>query len=205
VYYSEDGNVVGWGPQNPQPVLLHSEPGGIRTFAPFKGRKVEWFKHRLYMTTSSPLPSSGDLSPLPEGKTVSDVAADFLEQLQKSILDQLQEILREEIALEQENVQYCFTYPAAWTTTTQSALRTAIVKAGYVQDNDNDDRLMFMPESLATILFCTKRGLLKLEPKDVVLVINSSSTLSDSISYQVEDTESCTFTQYTSPQENSFG
>jgi hypothetical protein len=205
MYYGEDGNVVGWGPETPKPVLLHSELGGIRSFENFKGEKVERFKHRLSRTASSPLPDSSDFSPLPEGKTAIDVVTDYLQQLRKSISDQLQEILGEEIAVGRTNVQYYFTYPAAWTKTTQSALHTAIVQAGYVRDNDDDERLGLMPENLATVIFCTKRDMLKLEPKEIVLVINSSSSICDSISYQFEDLESCTFTQYTSLLENSFG
>jgi hypothetical protein len=157
------------------------------------------------MTTSSPLPTSTNFPLLPEAKIVANVVADYLRQLRKSISEQLQEILGEEFALERANIQYCFTYPAVWTKTKQSALRTAVVQAGYIQDDDEDDCLQLMPESFATVRSCTKRGLLKLEAKDVVLVINSSSTISDSISYQVEDSESCTFTQYTSPLKNSFG
>jgi hypothetical protein len=127
------------------------------------------------------------------------VVTDYLQQLRKSISDQLQEILGEEIGPEQGNVQYCFTYPSMWNISTQSALHTAIVQAGYVQHNDDDDYLSLMPESLASVIFCNGKGLLNLEPKDVVLVITSSSTISDSISYQIEDPESCTFTRYTPP------
>jgi hypothetical protein len=177
LYYSEDGKVVGWGPETPTPVLLHSEPGGIQCFTPFKGQKVEWSKHRLL---TSPLPNFRDSSPLPEGKTALDVVANYLKQPRKSISNQLQEILGGEFTLEPlepGDVQYCFTYPAACTETTQSALRTAIVQAGYVEGNNDDDRLRFIPESLASVIFYTKKGLLKLEPKYVVLVINSSSTL----------------------------
>jgi hypothetical protein len=75
MYYGEDEKVVGWGPETLKPVLLHSEPGGIRCFAPFEGRKVEWSKHRL---STSPLQDSCDSSPLPEGKKV-EVVADYLE------------------------------------------------------------------------------------------------------------------------------
>jgi hypothetical protein len=87
VYYDEDGNIVGWGHETPQPVLLQSEPGGIRSFEPFKGPKVEWFKHRLSSTALSPLPTSSDSSPLPGRKTALDVVSHYLEQLRKSILD----------------------------------------------------------------------------------------------------------------------
>jgi hypothetical protein len=110
-----------------------------------------------------------------------------------------------EFALELANVLYCFTFPEVWTKSAQSALRTAIVQAGYVQENDENDCLRLMPESLATVIFCTKTGLLTLNPRDVVLIINSSSTFSDSISYQVEDPKSYKFVQYTTPVENSFG
>jgi hypothetical protein len=41
MYCNEDGKVAGWGPETPQPVFLHSEPGGIRSFEKFEGRKVE--------------------------------------------------------------------------------------------------------------------------------------------------------------------
>jgi hypothetical protein len=153
------------------------------------------------MTTSSPLPISSDFSLLPDAKTVANVS----QATSKVNLSATSGNIRRGFCVRVG--KYAVLLYLTFGIDENKAIRVTYSRcsSGYIQGNDEDDCLQLMLESLTTVIFCTKRGLSKREPKEVVLVINSSSTISDSISYQVEDLESCTFTKCISPLKNSFG
>ncbi|TFK63665.1 hypothetical protein BDN72DRAFT_902219 [Pluteus cervinus] len=126
--------------------------------------KIEWFN--LYLG-----PSSGEVSrfaqqvsPLPNGKTVVDVLADYYRFLYESSRDFIEshhpagKILW---ASMQSNTIFVLSHPNGWAGHHQSQMRQAAGRAGLISDDDEGrNRIHFVTEGEASLHFCINQGLM---------------------------------------------
>jgi hypothetical protein len=125
-----------------------------------------------------------NLPPLPPGRSAIDVSADYLFKVRQAVRAVLWKTLGEVFSREERNILWCFTVPSIWTDAGRTALRASIVQAGFIR-NDNDDRLHLVTESEASLLLCSKVGLLNLKAHDAVLIVDARKGTVDLIAYEV--------------------
>ena len=147
---------------------------------------------------------SVDLPPLPHNKSATDVSADYLFKLRQAIRSALQKYLGRAFETAESNIRWCFTGPIACNDHGKAALRRAIVNARFLRD-DNDDQLQFVSEPEASILFCSKAGLLRLHSLDAVLVVNAGGATVDLIAYEVTGEQPFTLAKLTLESGDSCG
>ena len=174
LYYDPNQTVVGWGPDTGNALA----PTGF----PKPGfRKVNWF-HRSLVSEFAYVDSTA-MPALPPGKSSVDVVADYLSGLRTAIRSHLQAKLGETFNRLEKQIDWCFTNPA-YVSSTQTAIRTAIVQAGYIKD-DNDDNLVFTSETEAAFTWGIKTGLVPFYSNRVVLCVDCGVGLVKLLSYEM--------------------
>lgn len=103
------------------------------------------------------------IPPLPSGKTVVDVFADFLAYLHKCAAEYIQDshangaILWESV---QGQIEFVLSHPNGWEGRQQNEMRKAAVKAGLVPDTPTGHaKLSFVTEGEASLYFAIQNGL----------------------------------------------
>lgn len=104
-----------------------------------------------------------DVPPIPTGKTIVDVYADFLRYLYDCTKVYVEEHHTNGGSLWGSLVrttEFVISHPNGWEGPQQTELRRAVVKAGLVPDNTNGaKRVHFVTEGEASLHFCISRGL----------------------------------------------
>ncbi|PPQ89040.1 hypothetical protein CVT25_006718 [Psilocybe cyanescens] len=157
IYYDKHGEVRAVGAKARQK--------GIEADAEDKEwTKAEWFKLHLHpQSSSAALIASHAIPPLPKGKTVIDVFADFLRYLHQCARTYIEETHPNGTDMWQ-NLETCtdfvLTHPNSWEGTQQSQMRCAAVRAGLIPNSlAGQQRLSFVTEGEVSLHFCIQEGL----------------------------------------------
>ncbi|PCH36676.1 hypothetical protein WOLCODRAFT_109026 [Wolfiporia cocos MD-104 SS10] len=156
LYYSSDGAVCACGAEATLPQVVDKAEDEGWTF-------VEWFKLHLRPTS---LKSEGDIRarvpPLPRGKTVIDVFADFLRYLyscaQKYIVETHANGESLWVSIESQ-IELVLSHPNGWEGNQQTKMRRAAIQGGLVPDTQaGHSRVHFVTEGEASLHFCINSG-----------------------------------------------
>ncbi|KAL1941029.1 hypothetical protein VTO73DRAFT_7665 [Trametes versicolor] len=157
LYYRRDGTVHSVGAEAALPGMeLEAEDEDL-VF-------VEWFK--LYLrpeTLDSDEIKRRDLPPLPEGKGVLDVFADFTRYLYECTQRYIKETHANGESLwssVEDHIEFVLSHPNGWEGLQQGKMRQAAIMAGLVPDTpDGHARVHFVTEGEASLHFCIRSGL----------------------------------------------
>lgn len=162
---------------------------------------TEWFKlHLRPKDTEGSDAVTHHLPPLPRGKSVVQIFADFLTYLFRCARAYIQETHANGFALwdsVKDSIDYVLSHPNGWEGFQQSMLRQAAVLAGFVPDNQKGHaRISFVTEGEASLHFAIRNGLPKqaLEGDNGVIVVDAGGGTVDISAY------TSTFQEATVPQ-----
>ncbi|KAI8977711.1 hypothetical protein BD414DRAFT_538976 [Trametes punicea] len=157
LYYRQDGTVHSVGAEAAQPGMeLEAEDEGL-VF-------VSWFKLHLRPQT---LDSEGiwrlDLPPLPAGKSVTDVFADFMRYLfacTERYITQTHANGESLWSSVKDRFEFVLSHPNGWEGLQQGKMRQAALMAGLIPDTPGGhERVHFVTEGEASLHFCIRSGL----------------------------------------------
>ncbi|KAI0031113.1 hypothetical protein K488DRAFT_52739 [Vararia minispora EC-137] len=191
VHYDKRGRLVTVGAEEPLP-----EDDEFDEDIQF--HKLQWFK--LLLRSSETAMHDGIPTPqLPVSMTIVDVYADFYRYLfdcSKEYIKQTHAMLGDLVwSSIEHSIDFVLTHPNGWDGAQQGVMRRAMIKAGLVPDTrDDHDRVKFVTEGEASLLFCINGGLVAEEIKNGsnIMIIDAGGGTVDLSSY--------TFTK-TSPME----
>ncbi|KAI9060753.1 hypothetical protein FKP32DRAFT_1577403 [Trametes sanguinea] len=157
LYYRQDGTVHSAGAEAAQPGMDLAAEDEDLVF-------VEWFKlHLRPERLDSGQIRRQDLPPLPHGKTVLDVFADFLRYLITCTQRYISETHANGESLWsslKDRIEFVLSHPNGWEGPQQGKMRQAAVMAGLVPDTPNGhERVHFVTEGEASLQFCVRGGL----------------------------------------------
>ncbi|KAH9847715.1 hypothetical protein C2E23DRAFT_484151 [Lenzites betulinus] len=157
LYYRRDGTVYAIGAEAALPgIELEAEDEDLV--------HVEWFKlHLRPDSLDSDEIKRRDLPPLPEGKSVVDVFADFMRYLfacTKRFITETHangESLWDSV---KDRIEFVLSHPNGWEGLQQGKMRQAATMAGLVPDtSEGRARVHFVTEGEASLHFCIRSGL----------------------------------------------
>ncbi|KAI0628133.1 hypothetical protein C8Q77DRAFT_1162430 [Trametes polyzona] len=157
LYYRRDGTVHSVGAEAAMPGMeLEAEDEDL-VF-------VEWFKlHLRPETLDSEEIKRRELPPLPKGKTVLDVFADFTRYLFRCTQRYIKETHANGESLWsslQDRIEFVLSHPNGWEGLQQGKMRQAAIMAGLVPDSpEGHARVHFVTEGEASLHFCIRSGL----------------------------------------------
>ncbi|TFK63667.1 hypothetical protein BDN72DRAFT_902221 [Pluteus cervinus] len=155
--------------------------------------KVEWFKLSLRPKTLNTDEVSRfieQIPPLPAGKTLVDVFADyyrFLYESSRAYIEDNYSTGRSIWASVQSDIIFVLSHPNGWEGPEQSRLRRAAVLAGLVPDTDEGrDRIHFVTEGEASLHFCINQGLMteRIKTESNILVVDAGGGTIDTSTYR---------------------
>ncbi|KAF9444527.1 hypothetical protein P691DRAFT_736327 [Macrolepiota fuliginosa MF-IS2] len=153
MYYSKDGHVRAAGAE--------TERDGIDIIAEERNWvKTEWFKLHLRPRTKDFETGGATIPPLPLGKTVVEVLADFLEYLNscaKQYIQDVEPVIGSSIWNGSE-IHYILSHPNGWEGAQQTLMRQAAEKAGLMSSGKN--KITFITEGEASLNRCIEKGLM---------------------------------------------
>ncbi|TEB36989.1 hypothetical protein FA13DRAFT_1787269 [Coprinellus micaceus] len=184
LYYDKAGKVRAVGAEALQEGIFEQaeENGWI---------KAEWFKLHIRPkdnSSSSSAEIASKIPPLPAGKKVTDVLADYISYLfncaKSYICDthangpDLWDSVRNEI-------EFVLSHPNGWEGFQQTQIRQAVVKAGLVREGQGD-RVSFISEGEASLWFALKHGLPTgtMERGEGVVIVDAGGGTIDISTYQ---------------------
>ncbi|KAI0824346.1 hypothetical protein BC628DRAFT_1322650 [Trametes gibbosa] len=159
LYYNPDGTVHSAGAEAAAPGMdLEAEDIGL-TF-------VEWFKLHL---RPSCLDSMGDavstaleVRPLPSGKSVTDVFADFLAYLYRCTRTYISDVHASGESIWdsfEDRIDFVLSHPNGWEGLQQGKMREAAIKAKLVPNTAaGHARVHFVTEGEASLNYCVRHG-----------------------------------------------
>lgn len=130
---------------------------------------------------------------LPDGKSVSDVVADFLVEVRKHVITHLEQTLGGSEILRITPKELWFTVPAVWSDKAKDATKRAALTAF---GDLVDERIYFVAEpeaaAVATLTQLTSEGaLIRLKPGDGVLICDCGGGTVDLTPYVLVSTSPC--------------
>lgn len=134
------------------------------------------------------------IPPPPAGKSYEDVVTDYLSKLRDAICI----ILRSSFDMEEIHVLWWFAIPSVWDNIGEASLRASALQAGFVRDN-YDDRVVFVPESMAYLLRCYKTLRFNPQPSDAFLVVVAGKATVELVTYEVTSEFPLCLKQLTTP------
>ncbi|KAI0738318.1 hypothetical protein C8Q80DRAFT_1275832 [Daedaleopsis nitida] len=183
IYYRKDGSVHSVGAQAASEDL-DMEPD-------FKDLVLSnWFKlHLRPQHLDSEDMKRQKIPPLPAGKTVIQVFADFLKYMFSCARTYISEnhANGEALWLEvQDAVEFVLTHPNGWEGLQQSKMRDAAILAGLIPDTDaGRARVRFVSEGEASLHFCVQSGLIadSIKAGEKVMVVDAGGGTVDVSTY----------------------
>ncbi|KAL4245026.1 hypothetical protein ABKN59_002860 [Abortiporus biennis] len=152
---------------------------------------VEWFKLHLRPDVNKSVRSDEDTAPpLPTGKTVVDVFADFLGYLFSCAKLFITETHANGTSLWQsveDRIEFVLSHPNGWEGPQQALMRQATVDAKLVPDNlSGRSRVHFVTEGEASLHYCLDSGLAtdSINVDSSVLIIDAGGGTVDLSTYQ---------------------
>ncbi|KAJ3530024.1 hypothetical protein NMY22_g8745 [Coprinellus aureogranulatus] len=156
IYYDKGGNVRAVGAE--------ATRAGIYEMAMEEDWiKSEWFKLRIRPKNQAFDHVTANIPPLPLGKTVVQVLADFLRYLQKcakAYIKYSHANGRDLWASVESDIHYVISHPNGWEGYQQSQIRNAVVLAGLIPDTHaGHSRVSLVTEGEASLHFSIDNGL----------------------------------------------
>ncbi|KAI0656113.1 hypothetical protein C8Q70DRAFT_391425 [Cubamyces menziesii] len=157
LYYRRDGTMHSAGAEAAQPGMeLEAEDEDLQL--------VSWFKlHLRPERLDSGEIKRSELPPLPEGKTVLDVFADFLRYLfacTKRYICQTHASGESLWSSVHDRIEFVLSHPNGWEGLQQGKMRQAAVMAGLIPDTlEGHERVHFVTEGEASLHYCIRSGL----------------------------------------------
>ena len=128
-------------------------------------------------------PTEEEVPPLPLGKTVIQIFADFMKYLRNCAKDYISETHSEKTWTSLEgNIMYVLTHPNGWGGAQQVNMRKAAVLGGLIPDTEEGAaRVSFVTEGEASLHFCLANGLAVQDDRGVcsMLLLNTYHAYSD--------------------------
>ncbi|RXW25688.1 hypothetical protein EST38_g141 [Candolleomyces aberdarensis] len=155
--------------------------------------KAHWFKlhlrpkprESLVVLEKDPVP------PLPAGKTVTEVLADYIEYLHCCAKQYIEETHHDGVKLWdsfKDDIIYVMTHPNGWGGPQQAQMREAAIMANIIPDSDKGrSQITFVTEGEASLQFCLSNGLSisgNSENSGVLIVDAGGGTIIDVTSYR---------------------
>ncbi|KAI0704715.1 hypothetical protein C8Q76DRAFT_631269 [Earliella scabrosa] len=199
LYYCQDGTVHTAGAEAAAPGIEFEADDNDLIF-------VEWFKLHLRPERLDSIEiQRSDLPPLPPGKDVVDVFADFLRYLYTCAQNYIRGTHANGdslwISLE-DRIKIILSHPNGWEGLQQGKMRQAAVKGGLVPNTrSGHDRVHFVTEGEASLNFCVHSGLTTetlQEGQSVVIVDAGGGTVNIS-SYTFLSSSPVSVEEVTSP------
>ncbi|KAH9850843.1 hypothetical protein C2E23DRAFT_869587 [Lenzites betulinus] len=155
LYYSSDGKVHSIGAEAAAPgMVLEAEDLNL-TF-------VEWFKLHLRPSRLDAVGTALALRPLPSGKSVVDVFADFLAYLYRCTRSYISDVHASGDSIWEsfeDRIDFVLSHPNGWEGLQQGKMREAAVKAKLVPDTAaGHARVHFITEGEASLNYCVRHG-----------------------------------------------
>ncbi|KAJ2912885.1 hypothetical protein MD484_g7541, partial [Candolleomyces efflorescens] len=181
MYYDEKGRVRAAGAEAKQDGILEMAMDG-------NWLKVEWFKLLIRPKSGGP-DFEEQIPPLPPGKSVVQVLADFLLYLHKCAEDYIKgshingQELWESVS---SGTHYVISHPNGWEGYQQSQIRQAVALAQLIPDtNEGHARLLFVTEGEASLHFTIDNGLPTgvIEAGDGIVVVDAGGGTIDISAY----------------------
>ncbi|KAJ2912888.1 hypothetical protein MD484_g7536, partial [Candolleomyces efflorescens] len=204
MYYDEEGRVRAAGAEAIQDGMLETALDGGWV-------KIEWFKLLIRPKSGGP-EFSDKIPPLPPGKTVVQVLADFLQYLQTCAEAYIKvshpsgQELWDSVSSE---IHYVISHPNGWEGYQQSQIRRAVVLARLVPDTtEGHARVLFVTEGEASLHFTIDNGLpagVIDEGEGIVVVDAGGGTIDISAYTKKAGCAPYTFEEITIPQCHFFG
>ncbi|KZT00293.1 uncharacterized protein LAESUDRAFT_732387 [Laetiporus sulphureus 93-53] len=204
VYYDKEGGVRACGAQATlSHVLLEAEDE--------KWIKVEWFK--LHLQSHNELAAFSDeemkynfMTPVPPGKTIIDIYADFVSYLYRCTRSYIVEthaggdVLWKSV---EGNIDFVFSHPDGWGGWQQTKMRHAAVQAGLIPDSlEGHARVQFVTEGEASIHYCIASGLAIDSIKDdkTVMIVDAGGGTVDINTYQIANDDTLSMEEIARPE-----
>ncbi|EIW54761.1 uncharacterized protein TRAVEDRAFT_50899 [Trametes versicolor FP-101664 SS1] len=183
LYYRRDGSVHSVGAEAAHPgIELEAEDENL-VF-------VEWFKlHLRPETLDSKEIKRRDLPPLPEGKSLLDVFADFTRYLFQCTRRYIEETHANGASMwssVEDRIDFVLSHPNGWEGLQQGKMRQAAIMAGLIPDTpDGHARVQFVTEGEASLHFCIRSGLTSdsLSEGKTVMIVDAGGGTVDISSY----------------------
>lgn len=125
--------------------------------------KAEWFKLHMRPQSISGAKPLDKIPPLPKGKTVDDIFADFIRYLYACAKAYIQESHPNGVSLwssVEKDIDYVLSHPNGWEGAQQQQMRKAAVQAGLIPNTaEGQSRIRLVTEGEASLHFCIQKGL----------------------------------------------
>jgi hypothetical protein len=179
MYYHEKSNGsyqrIGWGAQKQDNLTLPDNALQSQVL------KVHSFRVLLKVPDSTYIKSFG-IPTLPPRLSVSEVICDYLSELSKVLYRQFY-IERHTM----QTIQFYFTVPPSWDAGVKVTFRTAILLSGFLRSRR--DSLTFVGEHEACAVYCHQIGLLNIQCREALLVVDCGFMFVDFCAYEVATDE----------------
>ncbi|GLB37868.1 putative ATP binding [Lyophyllum shimeji] len=156
VYYDQEGRVRAVGAEATRDSIRDTieDEGWV---------KAEWFKLHMRPRAIYGENASNEIPPLPPGKTVVDIFADFMRYLYTCAKTFIQESHPNGVTLWstlERNIDYVLSHPNGWHGAQQQQMRRAAVLASLIPDTmEGQSRIRLVTEGEASLHFCIQQGL----------------------------------------------
>ncbi|KAH9485825.1 Heat shock 70 kDa protein 12A [Psilocybe cubensis] len=168
--------------------------------------RTEWFKLHLRPKTKSASHVTQTIPPLPEGKTATEVFADFLRYLYQCARTYIEETHANGVDLWrnlESRTDFVLTHPNGWEGAQQSLMRRAAVLAGLIPDSPaGQRRLSFVTEGEASLHFCISSGLTTeaIKQGKGILIVDAGGGTIDISAYKQASQDIKSFEEMAAPQ-----
>ncbi|KAJ2928087.1 hypothetical protein H1R20_g9022, partial [Candolleomyces eurysporus] len=204
LYYDKSGNVRAIGAE--------AMREGIAETALDEGwTKAEWFKLHIRPKRAGLDRITASIPPLPPGKTVIRVLADFLRYFRECAMVYIKgahpngEDLWRSIS---SDIEYVISHPNGWEGYQQSQIRSAIVLAGLVPDTvSGNARVTFLTEGEASLHFAIDYGFpaKSMKAGEGVIIVDAGGGTIDISAYRKKEDKVNKFEETTIAQCHFFG
>lgn len=180
--------VIYYDPANGKPVAIGAKTlkSSVIMAAEQKGwHKAEWFK--LHLRSPDMIQPGETVPPLPPGKPVGTILADFMKYLYRCAEGYIEESHRYvNLKALRSTTVFILTHPNGWGGAQQAIMRKAAIDAGLVPDtNAGRNRIFFATEGECSLHFCLQNGL-EIDRTDTsgVLIIDAGGGTVDVTAYR---------------------
>ncbi|KAJ2917958.1 hypothetical protein MD484_g2425, partial [Candolleomyces efflorescens] len=173
--------------------------------------KSEWFKLHIRPKAAVADSVTAVLPPLPPGKNVVQVLADFLQYFRNCAMIYIKgahpngEDLWRSVS---SDIEYVISHPNGWEGYQQSQIRRAVVLAGLIPDSpDGNSRVTFVTEGEASLHFAIDYGFpaTSMKAGEGVIIVDAGGGTVDISAYRKKEGGSCEFEETAIPQCHFFG
>lgn len=180
--------VIYYDPANGKPLAIGAETlkSNVIMAAGRKGwHKAEWFK--LHLRSLDMVQPGETVPPLPPGKPVGAILADFMKYLYQCAEEYIEESHRcVNLRALRSTTVFILTHPNGWGGAQQTTMRKSAIDAGLVPDaNAARDRILFATEGECSLHFCLQNGL-EIGPRDKsgLLIVDAGGGTVDVTGYR---------------------